>query len=473
MVAAPVVPAPIAPEQAAPLPSPKPKRRDIEELITARWGVWLGAAALMLAGVFLVRYASDQGLLGPGTRCLAMLVLAAALLGLAEWLHRGRLRVSTLPDYAPQALAAGAVGILLGAAYLAGVIYALVPAPIGFALMAAAAVAGLVLSLHFGQLVAAVGIVGGFLTPALVQTDAPSLPGLFVYLLCLTAAALAVVRVRAWIWLGWATTIAGAGWVLLVTLGMGARDDWAAALFVPAAAVMNLALLPSAALDHPVGRRLGWVPVAALGFSGLLLAFADPGLVTRAGVLPLAPITVARGRARVAAGSAALPGGGAVPAADPVLGAARLAGDRRDDQRGGRGGGGAAWCLGARGAAAAAAGLGRDGRVLRRRRAAVRAALRASAALGHAGRLRAGDGARHPVCAGKTVPAGPPVGDGRTRPRLRLDPCRHSCGAGRETGRAPGCTPQAPRRRWRWERRCCWPTSGSLWPSCCICRLWR
>ena len=53
-------------------------RPDIEALLTARWGVWLGAAALVLAGVFLVRYAVDEGLLGPAIRCVLAALLGAA-----------------------------------------------------------------------------------------------------------------------------------------------------------------------------------------------------------------------------------------------------------------------------------------------------------------------------------------------------------------------------------------------------------
>src|SRR6185312_15255917 len=177
-----------------------------------------------------------------------------------------------LMDRAAPALAAGGVAILFGAAYGAGVLYDLVPPLIGFALMAAASLIGMAVSLRHGQLVGAVGIAGAFVTPALVQTENPSLPGLFGYLLFVTAAALAVVRYTAWIWLGWATTIAGAVWVLLAIAAGTGTDIWAPALFVPAAAALNLGLLPGAALDHPIGRRLAWVPCAVLGATGLLLA---------------------------------------------------------------------------------------------------------------------------------------------------------------------------------------------------------
>jgi uncharacterized membrane protein len=293
-------PPPLEPPPLEPIPTqPQPKpRRDLEAVLTTRWGVWLGAAALLMAGVFLIRYAVDQGLLGPAVRCTLATLLGAALVAAAEWLHRRPARLPGVADQAPPALAAGGVAVWFGAAYGAGVLYALLPPLAGFALMAVASLAGLALSLRHGRLVAAVGLVGAFVTPALVQTEAPSLPGLFLYLLFVTAAALTVVRITAWVWLGWATTIAGAAWALLSTvLGASPADIWAPALFLPAAAAVNLALLPEAALQHPIGRRLAWIPVAALGAVGLWLAIMQPEWATRAGVLLLAPLTIWRAAA--------------------------------------------------------------------------------------------------------------------------------------------------------------------------------
>ena len=291
-----------APNADAPLAASEPPEdtpppalpHDWEELLTAKWGVWLGAAALLLSGVFLVRYAVDEGLLGPPVRCAAMVLLGAALIAGAEWLRRRARGPADLADRAPAALAAGSVGILFAAAYMAGALYELVPPLAGFALMAAAALAGLALSLRFGQMVAALGIVGAFATPLLVQTQDPSLPGLFGYLLCVTGAALAVLRYAGWVWLGWATTIAGALWVLAAMGATASGDLWAAALFVPAAALLNVALLPGVALDTQDGRWLAWIPVAALGAAGLLLAYASPEFATRAGVLLLAPICIGK-----------------------------------------------------------------------------------------------------------------------------------------------------------------------------------
>jgi uncharacterized membrane protein len=166
-----------------PEPDPAPGRRaELEELITARWGVWLGAATLLLAGVFLIRYMAEEGWLGPAVRCLALVVLGAGLIGLGLRWARRPITGLRLADQAPAALGAGGVVMLFGAAYAGSVLYSLVSPMAGFLLMAAASLAGLATALRLGQLVAAVGIVGAFVTPLLVATDAPSWPGLFGYL---------------------------------------------------------------------------------------------------------------------------------------------------------------------------------------------------------------------------------------------------------------------------------------------------
>lgn len=277
-----------------PEPSPPP---DIEALLTTNWGVWVGSAALLFAGVFLVRYAVQQELLSPATRCGLAAILGIVLLSAAEFLHRheGPPLVSPLhADQAPSALAAGGTAILFGAAYGAGPFYDLLPPLLTFAAMTAASLVALASALRYGPLTAATGIVGAFATPALVATHTPSLPGLFAYLFIVSAAAFLVVRRTAWTWLGWATTIAGAAWVCFAAI-LPVPDRWAAAAFLPAAAALNLLLLPGATLDHPVGRRLAWGPFATLGAAGLLLVSVDAGLAPRAAVFLLSPLAVWKG----------------------------------------------------------------------------------------------------------------------------------------------------------------------------------
>jgi uncharacterized membrane protein len=88
-------PVPPAATQPPPRPTPEPAAApsgdpsgDLETLLTARWGVWLGSAALLMAGVFLIRYAVERELLGPTARCILAALLGVALLAAAEWLIR-------------------------------------------------------------------------------------------------------------------------------------------------------------------------------------------------------------------------------------------------------------------------------------------------------------------------------------------------------------------------------------------------
>ncbi|MFT8244502.1 DUF2339 domain-containing protein [Roseomonas sp. BN140053] len=287
----------VAPADPAPPRPPAQPSRGLEELLTQRWGIWLGAAALLLAAVFLVRTALEEGWLGPAERCGLAAILGVALIGGAEWLHRRGAAegASPWPDQAPAGLAAGGMAALFAAAYAASELYGLLGPLGGFVAMAAAAAIGLLLALRFGPAVGALGLAGAYLTPALVQTADPSWPGLFAYLLLVSAAVSVVVRFTGWAWLGWCGAVAGAGWALLG--GVSAEGDaaWAPALFVPAAAALQLGALPAEALDHPVGRRLAWVPLLLLGLAAVLPSFGSTALPPMVAGLLLGVVALWRG----------------------------------------------------------------------------------------------------------------------------------------------------------------------------------
>lgn len=291
--AEPVPPAPERPGLSAEAEPGEP-RVNIELLLTQRWGMWIGSVALLLAAVFLVRYAVAHAWIGPAGRCALAALLGCALIGGAWRMLQRPASALPLADYAPSALAAGGVGALFAAAYGAGPLYGLVSATAEMVLLAAAGVAGLALSLVFGWLVGAVGLAAAFVLPGLVQTDDPSLPGLFAYLLVVSAACWAVVRLRAWVWLGWAAAAGGTAWVALVAVHPPGTGLWAPGLFVPAAAALTLALLPGAALEHPVGRRFAWAPMLLLGLAGLTLVATTGDETVRVGLLLLAPVAVAK-----------------------------------------------------------------------------------------------------------------------------------------------------------------------------------
>jgi uncharacterized membrane protein len=79
------VPSPIVPP---PQPAPIAPRMSLEERLGTQWAVWVGGLAVVLGGVFLVRYSIEQGLLGPGVRVTLGALLAVALIAAGEWTRR-------------------------------------------------------------------------------------------------------------------------------------------------------------------------------------------------------------------------------------------------------------------------------------------------------------------------------------------------------------------------------------------------
>ena len=85
-------------------------------------------------------------------------------------------------------------------------------------------------------------------------------------------------------------------------LGGGRRDDrrpapptlWAPALFAPAAAALHVGLLPGAALESTLGRRLAFLPFAILAAAVLVLVPGASGFAPAVGVLLFTPVALAR-----------------------------------------------------------------------------------------------------------------------------------------------------------------------------------
>ncbi len=196
-------------------PSARPA---LEERITSRWMVWLGALAIALAGVFLVKYASDSGYLGPGVRVIMGLFLGAALAFGGEWVRRhpehGRY-LQGEGSYIAPALTAAGIFIAFTSTYAGYALYDLIPSLVAFAALAAISFLAFALALLQGPFVALVGLLGGYVAPLLVTTQTPSVWGFFAYLAALGAACFALLRYRQWWWLSHAAVAGAVFWILL------------------------------------------------------------------------------------------------------------------------------------------------------------------------------------------------------------------------------------------------------------------
>jgi uncharacterized membrane protein len=220
----------------------------LEERLAARWILWVGAVALALGGVFLVKYAVDEGWLGPATRVTLGFLFGCALTIAGEWLRQRPLQraiAAVRPNHVPPALTASGLFIAYASVYAAFGLYDLLSPLAAFALLAALSVTAMFLSLLQGPFTALLGIIGGFATPLLIPSEQPQAWGLFTYLLFLAAAALVVVRFTGALWVRVATLTGALLWPAFWLATLWQQGDAAAigtylvllaalSLFVPA-----------------------------------------------------------------------------------------------------------------------------------------------------------------------------------------------------------------------------------------------
>lgn len=188
-------------------PGPRPiSAAGAEAFFTARIAVWLGAAALFMAAAFFVKWTFDAGLLGPKVRCVLGAIFGLGLCGVGEWIRRRDARVA-------QGCCAAGVATLYAVTLAATNLYHFFNATTGFVLLAAITAAAVILALRHGPLVALLGLVGGFVTPALIDTPEPRPGPLFAYLFLLQLGLGAVAWRRAWQPLGLLSLGAALIWV--------------------------------------------------------------------------------------------------------------------------------------------------------------------------------------------------------------------------------------------------------------------
>ena len=309
-----VVPSPIAPP---PQPAPTAPRMGLEERLGTQWAVWVGAIAVVLGGIFLVRYSIEQGLLGPGVRVTLGALLALALIVAGEWTRRGeRLSgIAGLPTaHIPSILTAAGTTVAYADVYAAHALYGFLGPGSAFIMLGLVALATLAAALLHGQTLAGLGLVGAYLTPLLVASEQPDYWSLYIYLAVVTAAAFALARVRMWRPLAIAAVMFSAAWTLpgvgIVSVdALGAHAFHVIVGFVLAAVLIVAGLLFGPDAD---GGRIDDVSSAAL--AAYLIAATLLVLASRHDPLALATFAVLVA-ATVAIAWRAEPAAAAVPAA--------------------------------------------------------------------------------------------------------------------------------------------------------------
>lgn len=236
-----------------------------EQLVAGRLPIWVGGAALAIAGYFLVRLAIESGLLTPAVRVALASLFGFVLLALAE--GAARVRVVAEDARVNQALAGAGIATLYASAYLAGSHYGLIGPVAAFAMMAAVTTLALGLSLKRGAPTALMGLVGGFATPLLAGAQAQAVVPLLVYLGLLSAGLLGLAVVRGWLWLTLASAAGSLLWTGLLIATVAAPDAIAAGGFA-----LLLALAVTLVTGASGGERRGLFRIVPLAVAAAELA---------------------------------------------------------------------------------------------------------------------------------------------------------------------------------------------------------
>jgi uncharacterized membrane protein len=200
---------------------------DFEDIFGRRLPIWAGGIALAIAGIFLVRYSIEAGLITPVVRVLMSFAFGLALLGGAEAAFRFEDRVAD--PRVRQSLAGAGIATLYGAFYLAGTAYGMIGATAAFIGLAFVTAAAIALSFRFGLPCGLLGLVGGFAAPLMVDSDTTNIPLLAFYLALVAGGLSWTGRKQGRPWFAYAALAAGLGWgVLMLLTGLGSLADFAA-----------------------------------------------------------------------------------------------------------------------------------------------------------------------------------------------------------------------------------------------------
>jgi uncharacterized membrane protein len=254
-----------------------------ENLVGGRLLIWVGGAALFVAAIFLINYSIEIGLITPQMRMIAAALFGFVLLGLGEW---ARVSPRMADDRrVSQALVGVGLAVLYASVYGSYWLYGFLGINTASLLMLAITIASLGLSFRHGVGTAALGLIGGFLTPALVGDPDSGALGLLAYLALLDIAVFVIAWRLGWGWLAGFAVLASFVWTGFFVFAENPADAIAAGWFAVGLGIV-------AGLLRPAGTSLTWIQPVAIAASEVMLLTAR-GDVETWGWLAYAVIAIA------------------------------------------------------------------------------------------------------------------------------------------------------------------------------------
>jgi len=255
-----------APAEVHPRP-PVPSPINWENFLGVRLFAWTGGLLLFLAVAFFVKYSFERNLITPLMRVMLGYLTGFVLLVASFRLSRQRYSVTV------HSLCAAAILIFYASTFAAHAYYGLLATVPAFGLMALITLAAFVMAVQLeAQVVAILGLLGGFLTPPILSTGVDQPFGLFGYIALLDAGLICVALRRRWNYL---VALGGAGTVLM-------QAGWVSSFFAAekfgVACVIFLGFAAFFAVAHLAAcrfrRESSFSSAAAFGAAGAAFLFA-------------------------------------------------------------------------------------------------------------------------------------------------------------------------------------------------------
>lgn len=277
---------------------------DAESTIGGKITIWVGGLALAFGGLFLVRYAIENAVLSPAARVMLGFAFGALVAALGEWTRR-RPNQYALPGFEraniPAILTSVGIFIMFAAVYAAHGLYELIGPVVAFAALSVLALGVMALSLVHGPSLGGLGLVVSYAVPFLISTETEGILGLAIYVLAVSAAALAVARIRGWLWLALSAIAAMFAFAVLFQLAVPFSEPVIVSLYLAAAFALAFATFVLSIHDRSVDPNSGidWLATAVLSLLTLpmVLHFHEsqglPIQVIEMGVLFAAPMAIA------------------------------------------------------------------------------------------------------------------------------------------------------------------------------------
>ncbi|MCW3784076.1 DUF2339 domain-containing protein [Defluviimonas salinarum] len=225
---------PAAARSSEPVVVARPERGStLGDWLVANWVYAVSALSLALAGIFLVQYGVENGLLPPPMRVAAAILLGLALIGAGEWLRRrwGDSEHSATA-YLPSTFSGAGLVSIFGGVLAARQLYELIGPEVAFAGLLATAALAVVLGWFHGPFLAAVGLLGAAAAPFLVGGESEAPYWLYGYFAVIAGAGLAIDTIRRWAWVSVLALVLGHAGAWLTFAGTGGGGWYALTLTV-------------------------------------------------------------------------------------------------------------------------------------------------------------------------------------------------------------------------------------------------